>query len=220
MPKPIPAPTARQDIQIGDRLMVQCEDGLFYKSVVIGLSEKSITILFDSGAEQAEISHQAPTDPIRGICAIDKRDRLDTGISGEEADMLLQTELPIGEATQGRQRRPRRTRKEMEAAGASRASVEHFRPSGITRDMSPREKGYRNKLAALPTLTHDALMGVFGKANLADLPQTANRLYDEFHEIRLLEEAFPDTLPSLDPAHYEISQQVVKDAESKEVETA
>ena len=207
MPKPISNPTARQGLQIGDRLMVQCEDQLFYKALVTRVNDESVKVLFDIDDQTAEISHQAAADPIRGICALDKRQPLLTGVSGEEADAFLQTELPIGGPSQGRQRRRRRTREEMEADGASKASVEHVRPSGITDDMAGRTKGYRNKLAALPTLTHDAMMGVFNKATVGDLTETQSPVYDEFHEMRLLEEAFPDKLPSLHAADYDACRQ-------------
>ncbi len=212
MPKPISTPTARQGIQIGDRLMVECEDGLFYKSVVIGLSEKSINILFDSGGEQAEISRQAATDPVRGICALDQREWLDAGLSGEKADQLLQAEhsgqgdFPGMEsaAPQGRPRRRRRTREEIAANKANApASLEHNRPSGVVDGMGGQLKGYRNKLAALPTLTLESMMAVFRKANPDDLTEAQSAIYGEFHDMRQLEEAFPDKLPSLDPNDYD-----------------
>ncbi len=216
MPKPISTPTARQGIQIGDRLMVECEDGLFYKSVVIGLSEKSINILFDSGGEQAEISRQAATDPVRGICALDKREWLDAGLSGEDADTLLQAEFPGMESAAPRQRRRRRTRGEMAANGSAGDSVEHKRPSGVMNGMGGQLKGYRNKLAALPTLTHESMMAVFRKAVLDDLTEAQRAIYVEFHDMRQLEEAFPGKLPSLDPSDYDACRKMSEESTTGE----
>ena len=70
-------------------------------------------------------------------------------------------------------------------------------------------KGYRNKLAALLTLTHDDMLVVFKKASLDDLTAAQSAIYDEFHEMRQLEEAFPDKLPSIYPEQYDICRREI-----------